>query len=85
MLSIDSGFSPLPFCLNSDKLEWINQFLFRKYFSLAVQKNKQTKVESDIKLVRSHVRYYESQLLAQLIPTSYFQAMLKLYFHMGNW
>ena len=26
--SIDSGISPLPFCLPSEKLEWINQFLF---------------------------------------------------------
>ena len=40
---IDSGISPLPFCLPSEKLEWINQFLFWIFFQW-LYKNKQTEV-----------------------------------------
>ena len=41
--AIDTGISPLPFCLPSNKLEWINQFLFWNFFQL-LYKNKQTEV-----------------------------------------
>ena len=35
---IDSGISPHPFCLPSEKLEWINQFLFLIFLSIGLQK-----------------------------------------------
>ena len=48
-LFVDSGISLFPFCLPSDKLEWINQVFF-DFFKL-LYKSKQTEVESEIKLV----------------------------------
>ena len=39
----DTGISPLPFCLPSEKLEWKNQFLFWNFFQL-LYKNKQIEV-----------------------------------------
>ena len=40
---IDGGISPLLFCLPSNNIEWINQFLFRNFIHL-LYKNKQTRV-----------------------------------------
>ena len=39
-LSMDSGISPLPFCLPTEKLEWINQFLFWYFFNCFTKTNK---------------------------------------------
>ena len=49
---------PSPFYLPSEKLDWINQFLFWNFFNCFTKTNK-LKWENDIKLVGSQCQYFQ--------------------------
>ena len=53
---IDSGISPLRFCLPSDKLKWINQFLFWNFFNCLTKTHK---LKFVLATVRERVNYWK--------------------------